>query len=43
MFDLLKELFLNKCKFFTCDNGKFKGVYIVNIWMIGKDLMKHCY
>ena len=28
MFDLLKKLFLNKCKFFTCDNDKFKGVYL---------------
>ena len=42
----LKERFFNTYKFSSYDNDKFilllqKGIYFINIWMIGKDSMKH--
>ena len=44
----LKERFLNTCKFSNLDNNKFilllqKGIILINLWMIGKTLVKHHY
>ena len=39
----LKERFFNTYKFYNNDNNKFKVFILMNIWMIGKDSMKHSY
>ena len=42
----LEKIFINTCKFSNHNNSRFidllrKGVYLMNIWMIGKNSMKY--